>query len=64
MLIQHHPALLDATCWNRLNTLLDDDGRSNGSNMLVQHHPALLDATCWTRLNTLMDDMMVDLGQV
>ena len=28
MLVQHRPTLLDATYWNRLNTLLDDDGRS------------------------------------
>ena len=32
-----------------LNTLLDDDGQSNWSNMLVQHHPTLLGATCWIR---------------
>ena len=59
----------DPTCWyninqhcwmqnveSRLNTLLDDGTRSNGSNMLVQHHPTLLDAACWIRLNTLLDD--------
>ena len=23
MLVQHHPTLLDATCWPRLNTMLD-----------------------------------------
>ena len=26
MLVQHHPTLLDATCWPRLNTMLDDVG--------------------------------------
>ena len=24
MLAQHHATLLDATCWHRLNTMLDD----------------------------------------
>ena len=23
-LVQHHPTFLDATCWSRLNTMLDD----------------------------------------
>ena len=27
MLVQHHPALLDAACWTSLDTLLDDVGR-------------------------------------
>ena len=27
MLVQHHPTLLDATCWPRLNTILDNVGR-------------------------------------
>ena len=27
MLVQHHPTLLDATCWPCLNTMLDDVGR-------------------------------------
>ena len=27
MFVQHHPTLLDATCWPRLNTMLDDVGR-------------------------------------
>ena len=26
MLVQHHPTLLDATCWPRLNTVLEDVG--------------------------------------
>ena len=26
MLVQHHPTLLDATFWPRLNTMLDDVG--------------------------------------
>ncbi len=26
--IQHHPTLLDATCWPRLNTMLEDVGLS------------------------------------
>ena len=26
MLVQHHPTLLDATCWSRLNTILEDVG--------------------------------------
>ncbi len=26
MLVQHHATLLDATCWPRLNTMLDDGG--------------------------------------
>ena len=26
MLVQHHPTLLDATCWPRLNTMLEDVG--------------------------------------
>ena len=50
------PTLLDAACWIRLNTLLDDGGWSNGYNMLVQQHPSLSDATCWIRLNILLDD--------
>ena len=24
LLVQHHSTLLDATCWSRLNTMLDD----------------------------------------
>ncbi len=28
MLVQHHPTLLNATCWPRLNTILDDVGGS------------------------------------
>ena len=27
MLVQHHPTLLNATCWPRLNTTLDNVGR-------------------------------------
>ena len=27
MSVQHHPTLLDATCWPRLNTTLDNVGR-------------------------------------
>ena len=26
MLVQHHPTLLDATCWPRLNSMLEDVG--------------------------------------
>ena len=26
MLVQHHPPLLDATCWPRLNTMFEDVG--------------------------------------
>ena len=41
--------MLGATCWNRLNTMLDDVGRTN---ILGQHFKQMLDATCWIRLNT------------
>jgi len=27
MLVQRHPTLFDATCWHRLNTMLDNVGR-------------------------------------
>ena len=32
MLVQHRPTLLDATCWPRLNTMLEDVGL-----ILIQH---------------------------
>ena len=35
MSVQHHPTLLDATCWPRLNTMLDDVGRCSSN--IVQH---------------------------
>ena len=31
MLVQHHPTLLDATCWPCLNTKLEDVGLSTRS---------------------------------
>ncbi len=56
MFVQHHATLLDATCWPRLNTMLDDVGLSlNLLKIFVQHCATLLDATCWPRLNTMLD---------
>ena len=46
MLAQHHPTLLDATCWACLNTrleVLDDVGLSlNLLEILFQHRETLL----------------------
>ncbi len=43
MLVQHHPTLLNATCWPRLNTMLDDVGLSlNMLKIFVQHRATLL----------------------
>ena len=40
MLVQHHPTLLDATCWPRLNSILDDVGWSlNLLKICVQDYP-------------------------
>ena len=43
ILVQHHPTLLDATCWHRLNTMLEDVGLILNllkiSSSIVQH--------CW-----------------
>ncbi len=46
-LVQHHPSLLDATCWPRLNTMLDDVGLSlNLLKIFVQHRATLLAQQC------------------
>ena len=43
MLVQRHPTLLDATCWPRLNTMLDDVGLSlNLLKIFIQHRATLL----------------------
>ena len=47
MLVQQHPILLDATCWPRLNTMLDDDGLSlNLLKIFVQHYATFLAQQC------------------
>ena len=43
MLVQQHPTLLDATCWPRLNTMLDDVGLSlNLPKMLASFEQAFI----------------------
>ena len=38
MSVQHHPTLLDATCWPRLNTMLEDVGLIlNLLKIFIQH---------------------------
>ena len=49
MLVQHHPTLLDATCWPRLNTMLDDVGLSlNLLKTFIQHRATLLAQQCYS----------------
>ena len=55
MLVQHHPTLLDATCWPCLNTIcwimLEDVGLSlNLLKIFVQHRATLLAQQCCTVL--------------
>ena len=53
MLDQYHPTLLDATCWPRLNTMLDDVSGLSLSllKIFVQHRRTLLDQqSCSTML--------------
>ena len=51
MLVQHHPTLLNATCWPRLNTMLDAVGLSfNLLKIFVQHSATLLGQQCWPML--------------
>ncbi len=58
MLVQHHPTLLDVTCWPRLNTMLDNVGRCwlefKLSSNIVQH--------CWP--NMLHDVGFVSVSDV
>ena len=52
MLVQHHPILLNATCWIRLNILLDDDGLSwsslIGEIFFCNIRPTWMNKKCWT----------------
>ncbi len=51
MLVQHHLTLLDATCWSRLNTVLEDvDLSLNLLKIFVQHRATLLAQQCCTML--------------
>ena len=54
MLAQHQPILLDAACWPRLNTMLDDVDNVGLSlsllKMFVQHRATLLAQQCCTML--------------
>ena len=51
MLIQHHPTLLDAICWRRLNTMLENVGLSlNLLKIFVQQRATLLAQQCCTIL--------------
>ncbi len=54
MLVQHrYPTLLDATCWPRLNTMLDDVGLSlNLLKIFVKHCATLLAQQCCTVLSS------------
>ena len=53
--------LLGATCWNRLNTMLDDVGRKT---ILGQHFKQMLDVACCIRLNIRLEmlEMLDDVG--
>ena len=59
MLVQHHPTLLYATCWPRLNTMLEDVGLILNllkiSSNIMQHCWANNVARCWLRLNRPLD---------
>ena len=63
LLVQHHPTLLDATCWPRLNTMLEDVGLILNllkiSSNIMQHCWANNVACCWLRLNRPLDYISV-----
>ena len=50
MLVQHHPTLLDATCWPRLNTMLDVGLSLNLLKIFLHHRTTLLAQQCCTML--------------
>ncbi len=67
ILVQHHPTLLVATCWPRLNTMLDgcwimleDIGFSlNFPKISVQHRATLLVQQCCTMLASFEQVLMM-----
>ena len=65
ILVQHHPTLLDATCWPCLNTMLDDVGLSlNLLNIFFQHRATLLAQQCCTMLASFEQAFKVHMSRV